>query len=92
MWESTARTTYLFELLLGIPTATQDNLSRKYDEAEKVSRTNRVRLRQSAFARWIVIDATNESMAWSGSRFVPIKVIFVRIVKLVDYPFVREYS
>jgi hypothetical protein len=33
---------------------------------------NRVRLRQNAFDRWIVVDATDESMAWSGSRFVPI--------------------
>jgi hypothetical protein len=33
---------------------------------------NRVRLRQNAFDRWIVMDATNELMAWSGSRFVPI--------------------
>ena len=33
---------------------------------------NRVRLRQNAFDRWIVIEATNESMAWSGSRFVSI--------------------
>ena len=34
--------------------------------------TNRVRLRQSAFDRWIVVEAANEGMAWSGSRFVPI--------------------
>jgi hypothetical protein len=33
---------------------------------------NRVRLCQNAFDRWIVIDATNELLAWSGSRFVPI--------------------
>ena len=31
-----------------------------------------VRLRQNAFDRWIVVDAANESTAWSGSRFVPI--------------------
>jgi hypothetical protein len=35
---------------------------------------NRVRLRQNAFDRWIVVDAANEAMAWSGSRFVPITV------------------
>lgn len=35
---------------------------------------DRVRLRQNVFDRWIIIDATNESMAWSGSRFVPITV------------------
>jgi hypothetical protein len=33
---------------------------------------NRVRLRQNAFDRWIVVDAADESKAWSGSRFVPI--------------------
>ena len=33
---------------------------------------NRVRLRQNAFDRWILVDAMNEAMAWSGSRFVPI--------------------
>lgn len=33
---------------------------------------NRVRLKQNAFNRWIVVDAANEQMAWSGSRFVPI--------------------
>jgi hypothetical protein len=33
---------------------------------------NRVRLRQNAFDRWIIVDAANENMAWSGSRFVPI--------------------
>jgi hypothetical protein len=33
---------------------------------------NRVRLRQTAFDRWIVVDAADESKAWSGSRFVPI--------------------
>jgi hypothetical protein len=33
---------------------------------------NRVQLRQNAFARWIVVDAADESKAWSGSRFVPI--------------------
>jgi hypothetical protein len=31
---------------------------------------NRVRLRQNAFDRWIVIDAMDESMAWRSSRFV----------------------
>ena len=33
---------------------------------------NRVRLRQNAFDRWIVVDAADKSKAWSGSRFVPI--------------------
>jgi hypothetical protein len=33
---------------------------------------NHVRLRQNAFDRWIVVDAADESKAWSGSRFVPI--------------------
>jgi hypothetical protein len=33
---------------------------------------NRVRLRQNAFDPWIVVDAGDESKAWSGSRFVPI--------------------
>jgi hypothetical protein len=33
---------------------------------------NRVRLRQNAFDRWIVVHAADESKAWSGSRFVPI--------------------
>ena len=33
---------------------------------------NRVRLRLNAFDRWIVVDAADESKAWSGSRFVPI--------------------
>ncbi len=33
---------------------------------------NRVRLRQNAFDRWIIVDAANENLAWSGSRFVPI--------------------
>jgi hypothetical protein len=33
---------------------------------------NRVRLRKNAFDRWILIDATNELLAWSASRFVPI--------------------
>jgi hypothetical protein len=32
---------------------------------------NQVRLRQNAFDRWIIVDAANENMAWSGSRFVP---------------------
>ena len=32
----------------------------------------RVRLRQNAFNRWIVVDGADESKAWSGSRFVPI--------------------
>jgi len=33
---------------------------------------NQVRLRQNAFDRWIIVDAANQNMAWSGSRFVPI--------------------
>jgi hypothetical protein len=33
---------------------------------------NRVRLGQNAFDHWIVLDAADESKAWSGSRFVPI--------------------
>ena len=32
----------------------------------------RVRLRQNAFDRWIMVDVADESKAWSGSRFVPI--------------------
>ena len=33
---------------------------------------NCVWLRQNAFDRWILVDAMDESKAWSGSRFVPI--------------------
>lgn len=33
---------------------------------------NRVFLRRNAFDRWIIVDAANENLAWSGSRFVPI--------------------
>jgi len=33
---------------------------------------DRVRLRQNAFGRWIIVNAADEGTAWSGSRFVPI--------------------
>ena len=33
---------------------------------------SRVRLRQNAFGRWIIVNAVDERTAWSGSRFVPI--------------------
>lgn len=33
---------------------------------------NRVRLRQNAFNRWIVVRGDAPELAWSGSRFVPI--------------------
>lgn len=33
---------------------------------------NRAKLRQNAFDRWIIVDAADESKAWSGSGFVPI--------------------
>jgi hypothetical protein len=38
----------------------------------RFSDMNRVELRQNVFDRWIIVDATNENLAWSGSRFVPI--------------------
>jgi len=33
---------------------------------------DRVRLRQNAFGRWLIVNAVDERTAWSGSRFVPI--------------------
>ncbi len=38
----------------------------------RFSDMNRVELRQNAFDRWIIVDAANENLAWSGSRFMPI--------------------
>jgi hypothetical protein len=39
---------------------------------DKGGAMNRVRLRQNAFDRWIVVDVVNGTTAWRGSRFVPI--------------------